>query len=349
MAYEVIAMPGDGIGREIVPATVEVLQAASNDLEIEYHPFGEDSIEQYGSPLTPGTLRACLESDAVLFGAAGGLAWKSSNTNQPVQGLLALRKAMGLYANLRPVRPNPALYDASPLREERIAGTDLLVVRELTGGIYFGDKGRDEKTGRAWDECSYSRAEVERIARVAFKAAIRKVTSVDYGERLATSQLWREVVTEVAADYDVELEHMEITRENSPHNSLSAVQAIISQPTRFDVILVENMLGDILSDEAAMISGSIGMLPSASIGEPDAPGLFEPVHGSAPDIAGRGIANPLATIQSGALMLRHLERFDEAAAVETAVDKALEDGLRTSDLGGTATTREATDAVLKYL
>jgi 3-isopropylmalate dehydrogenase len=248
---------------------------------------------------------------------------------------------MGLYANLRPVRALPALYDASPLRREIIERTDLLVVRELTGGIYFGDKGRAD--GRAHDVCEYSEHEIERIAHTAFRAARSRVTSVDKANVLETSRLWREVVRRVhARDYpNVELEHILVD---------NAAMQLVAAPRHFDVIVTENMFGDILSDEAAMLTGSIGMLPSASLGEPNTPGLFEPVHGSAPDITGTGKANPLAMILSAALMLRHgLAREDAAAAVESAVDRALDDGLRTADLGGTATTAEATEAVLGEL
>jgi 3-isopropylmalate dehydrogenase len=260
---------------------------------------------------------------------------------------------MGLFANLRPVRPSPALVGASPLREDRIAGTDLLVVRELTGGIYFGDSGRDGDS--AHDNCEYSAAEIERIARTAFEAAIRRagsdgrtprVTSVDKANVLETSRLWREVVTGVAGDYaDVELEHLLVD---------NAAMQLVSRPADFDTIVTENLFGDILSDESAMLTGSLGMLPSASLGADGAPGLFEPVHGSAPDIAGQGIANPLATFLSAAMMLRHgLDRADEAERVETAVDAVLERGLRTADLAAagesTVGTNEMTDAVIAEL
>jgi 3-isopropylmalate dehydrogenase len=232
----------------------------------------------------------------------------------------------------------PALYDSSPLKRERIEGTDLLVVRELTGGIYFGEKTRTDEM--AADVCSYTRAEITRIAHVAFQAARRSVTSVDKANVLETSRLWREVVTETAAGYETPLEHLLVD---------NAAMQLVSNPSSFDVILTENMFGDILSDEAAMITGSIGMLPSASLGG-EGPGLFEPVHGSAPDIAGTGAANPLAMFLSAALMLRHgLALEAEAVAVESAVERALADGLRTRDLGGTATTAEATRAVLQHL
>jgi 3-isopropylmalate dehydrogenase len=239
------------------------------------------------------------------------------------------------------VRPLPALYDASPLRRERIEGTNLLVVRELTGGIYFGAKGREGD--RAFDECVYTVAEIERIARVAFEAAESRVTSVDKANVLETSRLWREVVHELhGREYpNIQLEHVLVD---------NAAMQLIAAPRHFEVILTENMFGDILSDEAAMLTGSIGLLPSASLGEAGAPGVFEPVHGSAPDIAGTGVANPLAMFLSAAMMLRHgLDRPDEATALESAVDRALDDGLRTPDLGGDATTAQATEAVLSQL
>ena len=247
---------------------------------------------------------------------------------------------MGLFANLRPVRPSPALLDASPLKRDRIEGTDLLVVRELTGGIYFGDSGRDGDT--AHDDCAYSVGEIERIARVGFQSARTRVTSVDKANVLETSRLWRETVTRVHADEfpDVPLDHLLVD---------NAAMQLVSRPADFDVILTENLFGDILSDEAAMLTGSLGMLPSASLGL-SGPGLFEPVHGSAPDIARTGMANPLAMLGSVALMLRHgLDMETAAAGVESAVDRALEDGLRTADLGGEATTEDATRAVLANL
>jgi 3-isopropylmalate dehydrogenase len=253
---------------------------------------------------------------------------------------LGLRKGLNLFANLRPVKPLEALYEASPLRREVIERTDLLVVRELTGGIYFGQKTRTDD--EASDACVYSRREIERIARVAFGAARSRVTSVDKANVLETSRLWREVVHQLHGSEfpNVELEHLLVD---------NAAMRLVAAPRHFDVILTENMFGDILSDEAAMLTGSIGMLPSASLGD-GGPGVFEPVHGSAPDIAGTGVANPLAMFMSAALMLRHGLRMEgEAAAVESAVDKALAHGLRTPDLGGGATTREATQKVLEHL
>jgi 3-isopropylmalate dehydrogenase len=339
----VVLLPGDGIGPEIIGPAVEVLNAVGARLDYEEHLFGGASIDAHGTALTDSVLDACRRADAVLLAAVGGPKWDTTDPSKPrpEQGLLGLRKGLGLYANLRPVRPLPALYDASPLKREIIEGTDLLVVRELTGGIYFGEKTRTADS--ASDACVYTRAEVERIARVAFRAARSRVTSVDKANVLETSRLWREVVRELhAAEFpNVELEHTLVD---------NAAMQLISTPSHFDVIVTENMFGDILSDEAAMLTGSIGMLPSASLGEDGSPGLFEPVHGSAPDIAGTGVANPLAMILSAALMLRHgLGLEAEAAAVESAVDRALAGGLRTRDLGGVAGTREATDAVLQHL
>jgi 3-isopropylmalate dehydrogenase len=337
----VVTLPGDGIGPEIMPAALEVLRTLVN-VDVEEHLFGGASIDAHGVALTDEVLAACRASDAVLLAAVGGPKWDTTDPDKPrpEQGLLGLRKELGLFANLRPVRALPALHAASPLREERIAGTDLLVVRELTGGIYFGAKTRTATS--ASDLCAYSSEEIERIARVAFKAARRRVTSVDKANVLETSRLWREVVTGVHASEfpEVELEHVLVD---------NAAMQLVSTPSRFDVIVTENMFGDILSDEAAMITGSIGMLPSASLGA-DGPGVFEPVHGSAPDITGQGIANPLAMFLSVALLLRHgLHLEAEAVAIESAVDRALADGLRTHDLGGDAGTAQATDAVLAQL
>jgi 3-isopropylmalate dehydrogenase len=339
-APRIVALPGDGIGPEIMDAAKELLDALG-DFTLTDHPVGGASIDAHGTPLTDDTLEACRNSDAVLLAAVGGPKWDSTDpaAPRPEQGLLGLRKGLGLYANLRPVRPAKALLDESPLKRDRIEGTDLLVVRELTGGIYFGDRGRNGD--EAYDTCVYSTHEIERIAEVAFRFARTKVTSVDKANILETSRLWREVVTEMATRKDVPLDHLLVD---------NAAMQLVSRPSSFDVILTENMFGDILSDEAAMLTGSIGMLPSASVGEPGTPGLFEPVHGSAPDIAGTGTANPLAMFGSVAMMLRYgLGRQDEAAAVESAVDKALDDGLRTADLGGDATTVEATRAVLGNL
>src|SRR3954453_2527997 len=292
----IITLPGDGIGPDVLASALEVLRVVADDLEYEEHPFGGASIDAHGTALTDATLASCQGADAVLLAAVGGPKWDSTDPGapRPEQGLLGLRKGLGLYANLRPVRPIAALLDASPLKRELIEGTDLLVVRELTGGIYFGEKTRTETT--ASDLCVYSTEEIERIARTAFEAARSRVTSVDKMNVLETSRLWREVVARVHSEEfpNVELEHQLV---------VSAAMKLLAAPRHFDVILTENMFGDILSDEAAMLTGSLGLLPSASLGEPGAPGVFEPVHGSAPDITGQGIANPLAMILSAAMML----------------------------------------------
>jgi 3-isopropylmalate dehydrogenase len=342
MAPRVILLPGDGIGPEIIAPAVELLDAVGAELEYEEHVFGGASIDRHGSALTDETLAACRRADAVLLAAVGGPKWDTTDPAKPrpEEGLLGLRKGLGLFANLRPVKPIPALYDASPLKRELIERVDLLVVRELTGGIYFGEKTRTADS--ASDACVYTRVEIERISRIAFGAARSRVTSVDKANVLETSRLWREVVRDVHGSEfpNVELEHLLVD---------NAAMRLVAAPRHFDVILTENMFGDILSDEAAMLTGSIGMLPSASLGA-DGPGVFEPVHGSAPDIAGTGAANPLAMFLSAAMMLRHgLGREAEAAAVESAVDQALSEGLRTPDLGGTASTAQATRAVLKHL
>jgi 3-isopropylmalate dehydrogenase len=345
-APRIVLLPGDGIGPEIVGAARRLLEALG-EFEFDERLMGGCSIDAHGTALTDEVLEACRGADAVLLGAVGGPKWDTTDPDapRPEQGLLGLRKGMGLYANLRPVRPSPALVDSSPLRPERIAGTDLLVVRELTGGIYFGDSGRDGDA--AHDTCEYSAAEIERIARVGFEAAQRRaagsdrkprVTSVDKANVLETSRLWREVVGRVAPDYpDVELDHLLVD---------NAAMQLVSRPADFDVIVTENLFGDILSDESAMLTGSLGMLPSASLGADGDPGLFEPVHGSAPDIAGQGVANPLATFLSAAMMLRHgLGRPNEATRIESAVDAVLDRGLRTPDLAGGGETAVGTDGV----
>jgi len=339
--HHIVTLPGDGIGPEIMAPTLQLLQALG-EFEFEEHLFGGACIDAHGTALTDEVLAACRASDAVLLAAVGGPKWDTTDPAKPrpEQGLLGLRKGLGLYANLRPVKPLPALYEASPLRRERIEGTDLLVVRELTGGIYFGEKTRTATT--ASDLCSYSTEEIERIARTAFGAARRKVTSVDKANVLETSRLWREVVTQLHAREfaEIELEHVLVD---------NAAMQLVSNPRGFDTIVTENMFGDILSDEAAMLTGSIGMLPSASLSG-DGPGMFEPVHGSAPDIAGTGKANPLAMFLSAAMLLRHgLGLESEAAAVESAVEGALAAGLRTPDLGGTVGTAQATKAVIAHL
>ena len=350
----IVLLPGDGIGPEIVAASRRLLEALG-EFEFGEEPMGGCSIDAHGTALTDGVLEACRAADAVLLGAVGGPKWDTTDPEapRPEQGLLGLRKGMGLYANLRPVRPSPALVGASPLRPELIEGTDLLVVRELTGGIYFGESGRDGDS--AHDTCEYTVEEIERIARVGFESARRRaegsdrvprVTSVDKANVLETSRLWRETVGRVAPEFpDVELDHLLVD---------NAAMQLVSRPADFDVIVTENLFGDILSDESAMLTGSLGMLPSASLGAEGEPGLFEPVHGSAPDIAGQGVANPLATFLSAAMLLRHgLDRHDDAVRVEHAVDSVLDQGLRTPDLAAprepSVGTAEITDAVLSEL
>jgi 3-isopropylmalate dehydrogenase len=344
VSKQIVSLPGDGIGPEISAAAITVLNSIG-EFEFDERLIGGASIDAHGTALTDEVLDACRGADAVLLAAVGGPKWDAAvaadpTAPRPEQGLLGLRKGLGLYANLRPVRPSPALLDASPLKRDRIEGTDLLVVRELTGGIYFGESGRSGDT--AHDDCAYSVAEIERIARIGFQSARTKVTSVDKANVLETSRLWRETVTRVHAEEfpEVPLEHLLVD---------NAAMQLVSRPSDFDVIVTENLFGDILSDEAAMLTGSLGMLPSASLGA-DGPGLFEPVHGSAPDIAGTGKANPLAMFGSVALMLRHgLALENEAAALESAIDRALDGGLRTADLGGDATTEDATRAVLAHI
>jgi 3-isopropylmalate dehydrogenase len=348
MSQRIVLLPGDGIGPEIGAAARRVLEAVG-DFEITEHLIGGASIDEHGTALTDEVLEACRSSDAVLLCAVGGPKWDTTDPDKPrpEQGLLGLRKGLGLFANLRPVRPSEALLDASPLRRERIQGTDLLVVRELTGGIYFGESGRDGD--RAHDDCAYTVEEIERIARVAFEAAGERrgrVTSVDKANVLETSRLWRETVTRLAPEYEgIEIDHLLVD---------TAAMQLVSRPSDFDVIVTENLFGDILSDEAAMLTGSLGMLPSASLGE-KGPGLFEPVHGSAPDIAGTGKANPLATLLSVAMMLRFgLGMHDEADRLDRAVDAALAQGLRTPDLAvgegiREVGTEEMAEAVLQSL
>jgi 3-isopropylmalate dehydrogenase len=339
MAHRIVTLPGDGIGPEIMASAEQVL-ARLGDFELDERLMGGCSIDAHGTALTDEVLDTCRGADAVLLAAIGGPKWDTTDPAKPrpEQGLLGLRKGLGLFANIRPVRPSPALLDASPLKRERIEGTDLTVVRELTGGIYFGDSGLNGDT--AHDTCTYSEGEIERITRVAFTLARRKVTSVDKANVLETSRLWRKVVTRIAETEQLPLDHLLVD---------NAAMQLVSRPAEFDVLVTENLFGDILSDEAAMLTGSLGMLPSASLGD-GGPGLFEPVHGSAPDIAGTGKANPLAMLLSVALMLRHAFAMEnEASGLESAVDRALGEGLRTPDLGGDATTEEATRAVLANL
>lgn len=340
MEARIVTLPGDGIGVEVVAEAVKVLQAVAarfgHNFTFEEKLIGGCAIDATGRALPEETLEACRNSDAVLLGAVGGPRWSDPTAPvRPEQGLLGLRQGLQLYANLRPVRVYPALIDASPLRPERLVGVDLVVVRELTGGIYFGP--RQEATSdqmMAYDTMVYTAGEIRRISHVAFRLARerrRKVTMVDKANVLATSRLWRRVVQEVAAEYpDVTWEPMLVD---------AAAMHLLRRPADFDVILTENMFGDILTDEASMLAGSLGMLPSASLGANGSLGVYEPIHGSAPDIAGKGIANPLATILSAALLLRyslHLEQ--EALAVEAAVERVIAQGYRTADIASPGTT-----------
>ncbi len=336
----VAVLAGDGIGPEVTREAVKVLRAvaARFGLDLTFHEgvVGGAAVDATGTPLPEETLALCRSADAILFGAVGGPKWDGLERKlRPEQGILGLRKALGLYANLRPAKLLPPLAAASPLKPEAVDGTDLLVVRELTGGLYFGQPRGIEQTAdgeRAVDTLVYTTAEIRRIARVGFQAAQRrrkKLASVDKANVLASSELWRRTVTEVAREFpDVQLEHLLVD---------TCAMELLRAPRRFDVIVTENMFGDILSDEASQLTGSIGMLPSASLG--DGAGLFEPVHGSAPDIAGTGQANPLAAILSAALLFRYaLEAERPAAAIEGAVDRVVAGGLRTKDLYTPGTT-----------
>ena len=354
MKATIVTLPGDGIGVEVVAEGVKTLHAVAarfgHTFTIDERLMGGCAIDATGEPLPAATLDACRQANAVLLGAVGGPKWSDPTAKvRPEQGLLGLRKGLELYANLRPVTIYPELLDASPLRPERLAGVDLLVVRELTGGIYFGPRQEaapDKMT--AYDTMLYTAPEVERVTRRAFELARlrrRHVTSVDKANVLAVSRLWRQVVLRVAQDYpDVTLDHMLVD---------SAAMHLLRRPADFDVIVTGNMFGDILTDEASMLSGSMGMLASASIGDGRA-GVYEPIHGSAPDIAGKGIANPLATILSVALLLRYsLGLHAEAAAVECAVDQVLKQGYRTGDIAAPGAsvvgTQEMGDAVVASL
>jgi len=344
----IAVLPGDGIGPDVTAQAVRVLQAAAERfglrLALSHYLVGAAGVARGEDPLPAETRAAVVNADAVLLGAVGDPSLDHVPRHlRPETGLLALRALLGVYANLRPVAVTEALAFCSPLKPEHLANVDVLIVRELTGGLYYGEP-RGRQDGAAVNTLRYSAAEIERVARVAFAAARtrrRRVLSVDKANVLETSQLWRETVTRVAAAYpDVTLEHAYVDY---------AAMRLVAAPASIDVLLTENLFGDILSDEAAMLTGSIGMLPSASVGA-GGPGLFEPVHGSAPDIAGTGKANPLAMFGSVAMMLRYgIGREEEASAIESAVDRALEAGLRTPDLGGDATTEDATRAVLANL
>jgi 3-isopropylmalate dehydrogenase len=343
----IAVLPGDGIGPEVTAGAVAVLKAVAakggHKFTFTEYPMGGIAIDTHGDPLPPATLAACKAADAVLLGAVGGPKWSDPNAKvRPEQGLLGLRAALGVYANLRPVRVHPKLADLSPLKNEKLHNVDLLFLRELTGGAYFGAKTRTEDT--ATDECKYTVVEIERATRRAFELARgrrKHVTHVDKANVLETSRLWRSVVTRVAKDFsDVTLEHQLVD---------SMAMLLLTRPSAYDVIVTENLFGDILTDEAAALAGSLGLLPSASLGDGKA-GLYEPIHGSAPDIAGKGLANPLGAILSAALLLRYsLDLESEARAVESAVDAVIERGTLTKDLGGAANTEQVTAAVLEAL
>ncbi len=352
MDFNITLLPGDGIGPEVVAEAVRVLDVIASKFSHTFHYkerlMGGCSIDRYGSSLTDETLADCQSADAILFGAVGGPKWDDPNAkDRPERGLLRLRKGLSVFANMRPVRVHPALIDASPLKPERLKGVDILILRELTGGLYFGQpKMREMKDGceRAVDTLEYYDFEIKRIVELAFKLAKarkKKVTSVDKANVLESSRLWRQVASQIGKENpEVTLEHQLVD---------SAAMKLITGPASMDVVVTENMFGDILTDEASVLAGSMGMLPSASLSEAGV-GLYEPIHGSAPDIAGKGIANPVGTILSAALMLRYsLKREEEAQCIEKAVEEAITNGARTADLGGKLTTLQMTDEVIKYL
>jgi len=351
MNYKIACLAGDGIGPEVTEAVIAVLNVIAKKFKhkfnIQSYLIGGVAIDQTGCPLPDKTLQGCKDADAVFLAAIGGSKWDSGEV-RPEQGLLELRSQLGVFANIRPLTLFPKLQSTSPLKPEILEGTDFIIVRELTGGIYFGDKKRVNRATAqeyAIDQCQYSVAEISRIARVAFDLAMqrdKKLTSVDKANVLETSKLWREVVTKIG-----ELEYPEVEL----HHQLvdSCAMKLIQSPSEFDVILTENMFGDILSDEASVLAGSMGMLASSSVGHQH--GLFEPVHGSAPDIAGQGIANPYASILSLAMMLRWLGLVEEAGLVEKSVFKVIDDGILTKDLNSSSfvTTRDAYTAVTKEI
>jgi 3-isopropylmalate dehydrogenase len=345
-------LPGDGIGPDVIAEAVRTLDTVAKKNGHTFHfkerLIGGCSIDQFGTALTDETLADCNEADAVLLGAVGGPKWDDPSARvRPEQGLLGLRKGMEVFANLRPVKVQPALMDASPVKPERVKGVDILVIRELTGGLYFGwPKGRDKKDGRerAVDTLEYYDYEVRRVVELAFSLAKKrkkKVTSVDKANVLESSRLWRQITTQIGAQNpDVNLEHMLVD---------TASMRLVSGPAYMDVIVTENMFGDILTDEASVLAGSMGMLPSASLGATSL-GLYEPIHGSAPDIAGKGLANPIGAILSAAMLLRHSLKLEiEAAAIEKAVEEAINTGARTCDLGGKLTTRQMADEIIQRL
>ena len=345
MTKKIVALAGDGIGPEIMEAGLVVLASIAEktgfDFEIDRRPFGGAGIDATGYPLPDETLKACREADAILLAAIGSPQYDNAAV-RPEQGLLTLRKELNLYANIRPVKIFESLNHLSPLKPDRIAGVDFVVVRELTGGIYFGDHILEEKSARDINDYSYE--EVERIIRKAFEIAKGRnkiVTSIDKQNVLATSKLWRKVADEVAKNFpDVTLEHQLVD---------SAAMLMITNPAKFDVIVTENLFGDILSDESSVLSGTLGVMPSASYSE-KGPSLYEPIHGSAPDIAGQGIANPISMILSVAMMLRDsFGRHEDAERIERAVEASLASEILTRDIGGQASTKEMTEAIIARL
>lgn len=344
--FDILLLPGDGIGPEVIGAARQVVDAAARHFgfEVDYDErlVGAAAIRAEGAPISDKTIEAAKRSDAILFGAVGDPEYDGGDL-RPEAGLLALRKALDTFANLRPVAAIPALIDSSPLKREIVEGVDVLIIRELTSGSYFGEK--VEGFDYSSDLSVYTKEEVARVARVAFEAARRRkgrLSSVDKANVMATGRLWRKVVNEVASEYpDVVLDHV-LADATAMH--------LIQDPRRFDVIVTDNLFGDMLSDEASVLPGSMGMLPSASLGEPGTPGLFEPVHGSAPDIAGRGVANPYAAILTAAMMFRHgLDRPDVSDALESSVSVAMEAGFLTRDLGGDRDTEQVTGAVIRWI
>lgn len=352
MKFNIILLPGDGIGPEVINEAVRALDAVAGKFghvfSFTERLMGGCSIDKYGSSLTDETLADCQASDAVLLGAVGGPKWDDPRAkDRPERGLLALRKGLGVFANLRPVKVHPALIDSSPLKPEKLQGVDILVIRELTGGLYFGQpKLREIKDGHehAVDTLEYYDYEVHRVVELAFKLAAgrrKKVTSVDKANILESSRMWREIATQIGSKHpDIALEHVLVD---------TAAMRLVTGPAWMDVIVTENMFGDILTDEASVLAGSMGMLPSASLGD-GGPGLYEPIHGSAPDIAGKGIANPVGTILSSAMMLRHSFKLEtESASLESAVEAAITAGCRTTDIGGRLTTRQMADEIIGRL
>lgn len=354
----IVLLPGDGIGPEVTKAAQVILETIASQYNQQFtftmHPIGGNAIDDYGDPLPQETLEACQQTDAILLGAVGGPKWSNPSASvRPEQGLLGLRKELGLYANLRPVKPNPSLMEASPLKPEYLKGTDMLVLRELTGGIYFGEpSGRNKEGKKEWavDTMIYEKSEIERITHLAFSLAEKregKVTSVDKANVLECSRFWRETVSSIAKEYSgIELEHLLVD---------AAAMHLLTRPFDFDVILTANLFGDILTDEASVLTGSLGNLPSASIGS-DANlhgyprGVYEPIHGSAPDIAGKGIANPIGAILSAAMLLRYSLGLEmEARVIEKTVDAVLKEGHRTADIATDKRSAVPTDEMINLI